>query len=57
MVTSAFILIGAINEVLVRMMIGKPIKYYGVGNKYKIKIGFNPITKDFTKTTLALPPL
>jgi len=31
-------------ELSVRMMSGKPTIYYGVGNEYKIKIGFNLIT-------------
>jgi hypothetical protein len=31
------------------MVKGKPTIYYEVGNKYKIKIGFNPCTKDFPK--------
>jgi len=29
-------------ELSVRMMSGKPTIYYGVGNKYKIKIVFTP---------------
>ena len=34
---------------------GKPTIYHRVGKKYKIKIGFNPCTKDFTKHPFPYP--
>ena len=36
-------------ELSASMSNGKPTKYHRVPNKYKIKIGFNPCTKDFRK--------
>ena len=37
-------------ELSASMSNGKPTIYYGVGNKYKIKIGFNPLPKTSQNT-------